>query len=55
MEEMEDGDLKNSWKATVTEDLKKTELEWEEAEQKAGHSMEWQNCVAKCAASTWKD
>jgi exonuclease III len=49
------GRPRKNWKATVLEDLKKLNLDWDEAEKTAEDRKTWQSCVAQCAAGTWKD
>ena len=49
------GRPRKNWKATVIEDLKKLNMDWDEAEQIAENRRTWKSCVAQCAAGTWKD
>jgi hypothetical protein len=49
------GRPRKTWKVTVTEDLKITKMDWEEAEHTAGNRLVWQCRVAQCAEGTWRD
>jgi len=49
------GRPRKSWTATVKDDLKRLDMDWEEAELMARDRMVWQCCVAQCAAGTRKD
>ena len=49
------GRPRKNWRATVTEDLKKMNMIWEDAEEIAGDRTAWRSCVARCAAGTRTD
>ena len=49
------GRPRKTWRNTVIQDLDGGGMTWEEAEGNAEDRVGWRNCVARCAASAWKD
>jgi len=46
------GRPRKNWKATVLEDLKKLNMDWQAGEKMAEDRQTWRSCVAQCAAGT---
>jgi hypothetical protein len=49
------GRPRKNWRSTITEDLIRLEMSWDEAEIAADDRTLWRSCVARCAAGTWTD
>jgi len=55
MEKEKKRTTKENWKATVLDDLRKLNMDWDEAKIMAVDRRAWQSCVAQCATGTWMD
>ena len=49
------GRPRKTWRSTVTQDLEGGGMTWEDAKMAAEDRITRRGCVARCAASVWKD
>jgi len=49
------GRPRKNWKATVLDDLRKLNMDWDETKNMAVDRRTWRSYVAQCASGTWMD